>query len=146
MSKLLLTITTLLSLTAVFADLDDEINSQLSLLFEEPAPFNWVEPAWYPRYNTDGTVSRCHKRDSAPFEGQTCSRNAKTCYFGDQQCPDGLLHPVQKCHCPGSPGSMDGGNWDCTATNCPTCPAQEPASGETTCSGDLSCLYGEERW
>lgn len=97
----------------------------LSLIFLLPVMANgqYIQPPWYDRIKAefdavgDEEVRRCFKRgDVPPQEGARCARNQKTCFFGTQSCPNGLLHPVTKCDCPGSPNNQ----WSCAQQACPT--------------------------
>lgn len=88
-----------------------------------PAPsVPLAEPVWWPRVSANfvGTNLRlCKKRKGAPpLEGMACQKEPKTCFFGVQQCPNGVgAHPVTRCFCDGQHGDRV---WTCGEAECPT--------------------------
>lgn len=79
------------------------------------------EPAWWPRIAAtfNGTnLKKCRKRkDRPPSAGKRCQREAKTCFFGTQLCPNGVgPHPATRCFCDGIHGDRV---WTCDEAECP---------------------------
>lgn len=82
------------------------------------------ELLWWKRLmeNFAGTrLKRCFKRnDTPPTEGVRCARRPKTCFFGTQDCPNGVgPHPVTRCFCSGRDGEQV---WRCGEAACPDLP------------------------
>lgn len=151
MWKLLVALAILSLHGGVAMDLDDEINSELSLLFEEKPAYEYKEPKWWGSVVSDGKnenkrVKRCFQRETVPYEGESCSRREKHCYFGNQTCA-GEDHPSTLCACTGGNPTTPG-TWSCQATSCPTCPAEDPSEEDTQipCTGDIKCNYGKVKW
>ena len=89
-----------------------------------------VEPIWFPyiKATFQGTnLQRCEHRSNAPLNGGRCDRRPKTCFFGNQACPDIIstsgTYPETRCDCTAR-------TWKCQALPCPATTA--PTSSPTT--------------
>ena len=173
---LLLVLPLAFNITVVVAEVDDHvhaINDPMIVRHLQGPP----EPPWFPRISASfvgGNLQRCSKRSEAPKNGSKCSPTAKTCFFGNQDCPGVGPHPVTKCVCssqkwmcqaepcppPTSPptSSPDDSANRCTAageadlsSNDPLCPLTPPLQASPTgwCVPALygkTCFYGTEKW
>ena len=129
------------------------------------------EPPWFQRISASFVgvnLQKCIKRSKAPANGTKCSRKAKTCYFGNQDCAGVGPHPLTKCVCSSQ-------TWKCEAETCPSvitpdvsangctadgkadlssndplCPSTGPLEGnQFGCVPALygkTCMFGTEKW
>lgn len=113
--------------------------------------WSYKEPRFYKFYerSIDG-LQRCPRKREPPVNGTKCGGVAglsKTCLWGKQTCepasPGGRIHPQTRCDCRNK-------SWTCQNFTCPDmnhfCPIEDPSILQPTpiCSGDPTCIYGEE--
>lgn len=97
---------------------DEEDQNHRILMASSPG-WTYQEPPWWSVINAEFTgvnLKRCFKREFPPTVGDLCATSAKTCFFGNQDCPGVGPYPQTKCFCDGN-GSP--GNWSCTSEPCP---------------------------
>ena len=64
-------------------------------------------------------LARCEKRHNlAPIDGTTCDEEAKTCFFGNKECPVVGPYPTTRCRCAGGADNK----WKCDRDL--TCPVR----------------------
>jgi hypothetical protein len=117
-------------------------NSQRQLQIDAKQP--WFEEIVALR---KGEIKRCGKRnDVPPTNGEICAMKEKVCFFGTQQC--GVLpHPLTKCVCSGGNEVTNApGIWSCVPEMCPTCPTDQPKTGDVCTNQGALCSYGEDSW
>lgn len=80
-----------------------------------------AEPTWWPLIERtfDGVnLQRCQKRNGItkplepPANGERCARKPKTCFFGGQECNNGVVYPDTRCFC-------NNQIWQCEPELCP---------------------------
>ena len=96
-----------------------------------------AEPSWFPyiKATFQGTnLQRCGHRSTAPSNGAKCGRLPKTCFFGNQPCPDISTigtYPLTRCDCDCSTGA-----WNCKALLCPAATTTAPTNPEQQMGSD----------
>ena len=105
---------------ALDADLGDQDYRALQLQQATGVSIEGDGRKWYSRIQSTFkgiNLQRCSKRLNTPKEGSSCSKKAKTCFFGNQACLGLDSHPATKCYCNGD--GINRGNWSCGEEQCP---------------------------
>lgn len=85
----------------------------------------YEEPLWWPvieaTFDGEFNLQRCRKRTAMnnnqkrmgpPSNGERCARRPKTCFFGLQNCSNGVSYPETTCIC-------NFRTWQCDPVQCP---------------------------
>lgn len=84
-------------------------------------PYMYKLPEWWDRIKKDHEgprLRRCYKRQHPPKSGLGCSRFPKTCYWGNQICPDATT-PGATFPYPSVKSTCDGDKWFSEFFPCP---------------------------
>lgn len=136
------------------AQIMDDDESELSTM---PHRALQTDPVWWNAYRAKygKRAKKCKDQPTAPANGSTCKTKRAgeySCFWGDQTCSDGTVHPQTKCDC------LSNGIWKCAdpyqaceapADKAPftTCPVEHPLNFpyKLTCKSDfLVCNYGHQ--